>query len=450
MGSSFEGLWKQAAKLAKIASYGTAAAILLTGCGSEKNGTGETAVLASAPVSVVVSPVVQRTVPLFTELTARTDAAESVDIRARVKAFLQAQSYTEGTMVKAGQVLFTLDKREYEAQLNQAKAQLAKANADLAQARERSTVDTAQANLQIAVAQLNKADTDVRRLKPLAEQQAVPQQDLDNALAFQQGAKADVEGRLAALSTAKVNQTSAIGQAQAAVESANANIRQAELNVEYCTVTTPIAGIAGTRQVAPGNLVGQGDPTLLTTVSKVNPMRVFVSISEAEYLTYQRLKSQGKLNRGSELELILADGSVFPHKGKIIIADRAVDLKTGTLSLVAEFLNPDAVIRPGQFGRVRLAATVAENALLVPQKAVTEIQSTKVVLVVGSDNKVAMRSVTLGDRVGSDYIITDGVKAGERVIVEGLQKARPGITVSPTEQPVTSESTTASKESKGE
>jgi membrane fusion protein, multidrug efflux system len=162
------------------------------------------------------------------------------------------------------------------------------------------------------------------------------------------------------------------------------------------------------------------------------------------------LKSQGKLNRGSELELILADGSVFPHKGKIIIADRAVDLKTGTLSLVAEFLNPDAVIRPGQFGRVRLAATVAENALLVPQKAVTEIQSTKVVLVVGSDNKVAMRSVTLGDRVGSDYIITDGVKAGERVIVEGLQKARPGITVSPTEQPVTSESTTASKESKGE
>jgi membrane fusion protein (multidrug efflux system) len=366
-----------------------------------------------------------------------------VDIRARVKAFLTTQDYSEGTMVKAGQVLFTLDKREYEAQLMQARAQLAKAEAELAQAKEKSVVDTAQANLQIALARLNKTNQDVKRLKPLAAVRAVPQQDYDDALAAQQAAKADVEGGEASLNTAKVNQTASILQAQAAVEAANASIRTAELNVEYCTITTPINGIAGTRLVAPGNLVGQGEPTLLTTVSNVNPMRVFLSISEREYLNYQRMRAEGKLKAGTELELIMADGSVFPEKGRIIIVDRAVDLKTGTLSIVAEFPNPKALLRPGQFGRVRMAATVAENALLVPQKAVTEMQSAKVVYVVGDNNQVALRSVVLGERVGQDYIVTEGLKAGERIIVEGLQKVRAGAIVNPTSQPVTSE--TASK-----
>jgi membrane fusion protein (multidrug efflux system) len=395
-------------------------------------------------VSVVVAPVLQKSVPLYTELTARTDASDSVDIRARVKAFLLTQSYVEGTMVSAGQVLFTLDKREYEAQLMQAKAQLDKAQADLAQAQEKTVVDTAQANVGIAVAQLNKTDQDVKRLKPLAEKRAVPQQDYDNALASQQAARADLEGRQSSLNTAKVNQKASIDQATAAVEAAKANIRQAELNVEYCTITTPISGLAGTRQVAPGNLVGNGEATVLTTVSKVNPMRVYVSISEAEYLKYQEMKAQGKLRGGAgNLSLVLADGTVFPEKGRIIIADRAVDLKTGTLSLIAEFPNPKGLLRPGQFGRVRFAATVAENALLVPQKAVTEMQSAKTVFVVDSGNKVALRSVTLGDRVGEDYIVTEGLKAGERIIVEGIQKARPGETVNPTEQPLTSETPSA-------
>jgi len=421
-----------------------AAAIFLTGCGRETKEANGAA--AGPPVSVVVTPVVQKTVPLFTELTARTDATASVDVRARVKAFLQSQEYTEGTMVKAGQVLFTLDKREYVAQLMQARAQLAKAQADLTQAQDKTVVEIAQANVQIAVAQLNKTDQDVRRLKPLAELRAVPQQDYDNALVAQQAAKANLEARQASLNTAKVNQTASVQQAQAAVESSQASIRQAELNLEYCTITTPIDGIAGTRQVAPGNLVGQGEATLLTTVSNVNPMRVFLSISESDYLKYQRMRDQGKLQgRSGELALILADGSVFPEKGHIIIADRAVDLKTGTLSIVAEFPNPKALLRPGQFGRIRLAARVADNALLVPQRAVTEIQSTKVVYVVGAGNKVALRTVTLGDRVGQDYIVTEGVKAGERIIVEGLQKARPGATVNPADQPVSSEKKLAKK-----
>jgi membrane fusion protein (multidrug efflux system) len=342
-------------------------------------------------------------------------------------------------MVQKGQVLFTLDKREFEAAAMTARAQLAKAESDLAQARDRSNVQTAEANLQIAQAHLNKADQDVKRLKPLAEQRAVPQQDYDNALAYQQGGQADVEGRKAALNTAQVNQKAAIQQSEAAVESAKAAIRQAELNLEYCTITSPISGIAGTRLVAPGNLVGQSEATLLTTVSNVNPMRVYISISEAEYLQLQRLRQEGKLRSGSELDLVLADGTTFPHKGRIIIADRAVDLKTGTLSIVAEFPNPNALLRPGQFGRVRLAATVAENALLVPQKAVTQLQSTNVVYTVGEGNKVAIKSVSLGDRVGQDYIVTEGVKAGDRIIIEGIQKARPGATVNPTNQPMTAE-----------
>jgi len=414
--------------------------MLLAGCGNDQKLVKAAGPSDAPAVSVVVATVVQKTVPLFTELTARTDATDTVDIRARVKAYLKAQSYAEGTMVKAGQVLFTLDKREYEAQLMQAEAQLARAEADLAQAKEKSVVDVAQANLQIAVAQLNKSDQDVNRLKPLAQVKAVPQQDYDDALAKQQAAQADIQGRQAALNTSKVNQAASILTTQAAVEAAKAGIQQAKLNVEYCNVTSPITGIAGIRQVAPGNLVGQGEATLLATVSNVNPMRVYVSISEREYLIYQRMRTEGKMKGAGDLQLILADGSTFPEKGRIIIADRAVDLKTGTLSFVAEFPNPKAVLRPGQFGRVRLAATVAENALLVPQKAVTQMQSANVVYVVGDNNKVALRSVVLGARVGSDYIITDGVKAGERVIVEGLQKARPGSTVNPTDRPLSSES----------
>ena len=446
MSSSLECLSESETGIVMIAILLTISPIWLTSCKSGGTETKGEADRASAGVSVVVAPVVQKSVPILTELTARTDATDSVDIRARVKAFLQTQDYTEGTMVKAGQVLFTLDKREYEAQLMQNRAQLAKAQADLAQAQEKSVVETAQANLQIARAQLNKTDLDVKRLKPLAEVRAVPQQDYDNALASQQAARAQVESRQATLDTAKVNQEASIQVAQSAVEAAKANIREAELNLEYCRITSPINGIAGVRQVAPGNLVGQGEPTLLTTVSNVNPMRVYVSISERDYLTYQRMKTEGKLRKGAELELVLADGSTFPEKGRMIIADRAVDLKTGTLSLVAEFPNPKALLRPGQFARVRFAASVAENALLIPQKAVSEIQSTKVVYAVGADNKDVVHSVTLGDRVGQDYVVLDGVKAGDRIIIEGIQKARPGATVTPVEQPASSETASARRE----
>ncbi len=418
------------------ATASCALALMLSGCGEKKPEAAKGAAAAAA-VPVVTTNVRQATVPVYSEITARTDSPETVNVEARVAAFLKSQHFEEGRQVQKGQLLFTLDDREYAAKLQQAKASLAKAEADLASARDRATVASAEANLEVAKAQLGKANQDVARLKPLAEQQAVPQQDYDNALAMQKAAMADVASRNASLETARVNQKTSIGQAEAAVLTAKAQIVQAELDVSYCHITAPISGLIGTRQVAPGNLVGKTGPTLLATISVLNPIRALLSISESEYL---RLVKRHKAATGAiPLELILADGSTFSQKGRIIIADRAVDLQTGTLSLIAEFPNPDNLLRPGQFGRVRAAVEMAENALLVPQKAVTEMQSAKIVYVVSSENKVQLRTVVLGQRVGQDYIVTEGLKPGEKIIVEGLMKVRPGSTVVPTDKPATSE-----------
>jgi membrane fusion protein (multidrug efflux system) len=314
---------------------------------------------------------------------AQTDAKETVEIRARVQAFLEAQHFTEGTIVKKDQLLFTLDKREYEAKLQQAKAQL-----------------------EVALARLGKAETDERRLKPLAERKAVPQQDYDDAAANLLSAKA-------------------------AVSAARSGVVAAELDLSYCTIKSPIAGLIGKRLVAPGNLVGKGEATLLDTVSSIDPIRVNGTISEAEYLRFfAQRKERG--NSSTPLELMLADGSVFPHKGKIVIVDRAVDQKTGTLNFSAEFPNPEGQLRPGQFGRIRAVVEMARDAIVVPKRAVQEIQGMQTVLVVGADDMVALRTIKPGETVGDSLIVRDGLKPGERVIVDGVQKARPGSKVNPT------------------
>jgi len=281
----------------------------------------------------------------------------------------------------------------------------------------------------VALARLGKAETDERRLKPLAERRAVPQQDYDNATANLDGARADVASRRASLNTAQIQQKSNIEQAEAAVQAAKAAITQAELNVSYCTIRSPLEGLIGERKVSPGNLVGRGEATLLDTVSSIDPIRVLLSISDAEYLRFtgNRKKREG----AAALELILSDGSVFPQKGRMVTVDRAVDLKTGTLSLIAEFPNPNGLLRPGQFGRIRAAVEIAENVTLVPQRAIQEIQGTKTVLVVGADNLVTLRTIQPGESVGDLLIVHDGVKPGERVIVDGIQKARPGSPVNP-------------------
>jgi membrane fusion protein (multidrug efflux system) len=374
-GRSRARLWVGLAALSALA--------LLSACGKGQEQKAPAA--PPPPPPVVVAEVVQKTVPIYGEFVAQTDARETVEIRARVQAFLEAQHFTEGTIVKKGQLLFTLDRREFEAKLQQAKAEL-----------------------DVALARLGKAETDERRLKPLAERKAVPQQDYDNAAANLLSAKANVSA-------------------------ARAQVVAAELDLSYTTIRSPITGLIGKRLVAPGNLVGKGEATLLDTVSSIDPIRVNATISEAEYLRFFAQHKRGGNGAGSGLlELILADGSLYPFKGKLVIVDRAVDQKTGTLDFAAEFPNPEGLLRPGQFGRVRAVTEMAKDAIVVPKRAVQEIQGMQTVLVVGADDKVALRTIQPGETVGNLLIVREGLKPGERVIVDGVQKARPGSKVAPT------------------
>ena len=254
----------------------------------------------------------------------------------------------------------------------------------------------------------------------------------------QQVAKANVDASQANYETTVLNQKVSVDQATAAVSAGESAVKNAELDLSYCTITAPLDGLIGQRLVSPGNLVGRGEPTLLATISALDPLRVSFALSESEYLTMARRMGKS-VRKPVPLELILADGTVHPHKGKVTIAERAVDEKTGTLTIVAEFPNPERMIRPGQFGKVRGAIATAENAILIPQVAVMEQQSAKTVFVVDTENKVALRTVTLGDRFENLIIVKEGVKPGERVITEGLQKVRPGMVVTPTEKPPAAE-----------
>jgi membrane fusion protein (multidrug efflux system) len=386
------------------------------------------------PPAVVVVEVAKQNVALSAEFVARTEAVPTVEIRARVPGVLEEVRFREGSEVKRGQVLFVIQQDEYKAAVQSARAQLAKAQADLTRARDISVVDRARANLDQAKADLGKSRQDVARYRPLAEAQAIPQQDLDTAVSKEQVSSAAVEGAEAALKDTVLNQRTAIQLAQAAVESASAAVTQAELNLKYTVIESPVTGIVSKLAVDTGNLVGKGEPTLLATVSSINPIFVDFSITEAEYLRLvKRIPGLGRgevpRNRAPSLELMLSDGALFPHKGRPIFIDRAIDLKTGTIPVRAEFPNPELVLRPGQFGRVRAVTEEVRDAVLVPQVAVQELQGVKTVLVVGEGDKVALRTVTLRDPYQQFYIVSAGLKPGERVIVEGIQKARPGTQV---------------------
>ncbi len=411
------------------------AVTLLTASACDRKAKEVKGTAASPPPAVVVAMVEQRTVPIVRDFVARTEAIPTVDVRARVPGVLEKVLYKEGSEVKQGQVLFEIQRAEYSASLDSAKAQLAKANADLIRAKDTSVVERARAQLEQRKADLEKANRDVLRYQPLAEARAIPQQDLDTARSAEKVAAAGVDVAEAALKDSQLAQRTQIQLSEAAVESAKAAVTQADLNLGYTQVTAPISGIIGKIMVDPGNLVGKAEPTLLTTISAVDPIYAEFPVAEADYLKLAaqiRLDAQGR-GRDTErrLQLFLADDTVFPEKGRFVFVGRGFDPKTGTINVQAEFPNPKRVLRSGQFARVRGTVEERPDAVLVSQLAVQEQQGAKTVMVVEAGDKVALRPITLGDRVGDLYIVTAGLKAGERVIVDGAQKVRPGMQVKP-------------------
>jgi membrane fusion protein (multidrug efflux system) len=335
------------------------------------------------PPEVQVAAVVQKDVPIYIELVGATLGSEDVEVRARVEGYLVSVNFTEGSFVKKGQLLYKIDPQPLQAALAQA-----------------------QANLDTARAGLDKTNNDVNRYKPLAEQKAVSQQELDNALSAQQAA-------------------------QFQVTAYGAQVEKAKLDLAYTTITSPLDGIIGTTQKKVGALVGRGENTLLNTISQVNPILFRCAIAEAEYLRIARdaaVKNRS-LEKQYGVELILADGTVFNHKGRLDAIERAVDPTTGTLTGQFSFPNPERILRPSQYGRARFVTDVKQDALLVPQLAVQEIQGLYSVMVVKPDATVEQRMVKAGERVGNLWIIDSGLKPGEKVIVEGLQKVKPGVQV---------------------
>lgn len=410
--------------------------LLTTTVGCDRSAKAAKSAEAPPPTTVMVADVVQKSVPIYREFTARTEAVPTIEVRARVAGVLEDVLFKEGSEVKAGQTLFLIQREEYAAQLDSAKAQLAKAQADLTRARDTSVVDRFRATLNQRQADLGKAQQDVNRYRPLAQARAIPQQDLDTALSQEKVAQAGVTAAEAELRDAELAQRTQIQLSEAAVNSAKAAVAQAQLNVDYTTVKSPVTGVVGKVQVDRGNLVGKSEPTLLATVSSIDPIYADFPIAETDYLKLApriKLDPSGRAAEGTGpvLSLLLADGSVFPHKGRVVFVDRAVDTKTGTINIRASFPNPDKIVRPGQFGRVRGIIDERPNAVLVPQRAVMDQQGTKVVYVVGADNKVALKPVTLDERIDDTTIVTAGLASGERVIVEGMQKVRPGMQVKP-------------------
>jgi membrane fusion protein, multidrug efflux system len=364
--------------------------LLLLGCSkgndTTNNKTTQQRPGANAPAPlVVVSAVLQKTVPIYQEYVGRTEAANTVEIRSQVTGVLQSINFTEGSLVQKGQLLFVIDPSTYQAALNQTRATLVQRQAAY-----------------------EKAKQDVARYTPLAQQNAIPREQLDTAIATQQ-------------------------QEAANVEAARAQVRQAELNVGYTRIHAPMTGNIGPAQVKIGGLVQQGQ-TLLDTIYSVNPMYVTFSVSETQYLDYQK-RIRKQQTSPAPMKLILADGSEYPHPGSFNMAAPEVTPTTGTLSLRAEFPNPESLLKPGLFVRLRLTVEQKPNALLVPQQAVQTLQGVQSVLVVGNDNTVVNRTITTGGRVGDYQIVQNGVKAGEKVIVEGAQRVQPGMQVKPQEQP---------------
>src|SRR5258708_3625254 len=384
--NTFTGSMNHMQKRKEVVSTKVLAFLLLAGLTLAMIGCGRTQAAApSPPPEVRVAPVIQQDVPVYSEWVATLDGYVNAEIRPQVSGYIVKQDYKEGSLVRKGQLLFQIDPRPFKASLDRAKGDLAQAQA-----------------------QLGKSTLDVERDTPLAEARAIAKSQLDNEIQAKLGAKAGVE-------------------------SSKAAVEQAELNLEWTKVISLVDGIAGIAQVQIGNLVGPN--AVLTSVSQVEPIKAFFPISEHEYVLVQKSNAVSAKHTssffGKSLELILTDGSVYPQKGKILLADRQVDSSTGTIRIVAAFPNPGNILRPGQYGRVRVETTMKNGALLVPQSAVAQSQGSYQVAVVGSDHKVNVRTVKPGETVGTMWVIDEGLKPGEQVAVEGLQQLKEGTMVTP-------------------
>ena len=351
-------------------------------------------------VDVEVAPVEQKDVKIYVEHIGTLDGFVNADVRAQVSGYLLRQDYQEGAFVKKDQLLFEIDPRPFQAVLDQAKGQLAQANAALANAE----------------AVQRRTELDVEKYAPLAKEQAASQQDLDNAVQNNLAAKASV------------------ATAQAQIQTYQAAVDTAKINLDFTRLIAPIDGIAGQAQLQVGALVSPASGAV-TSVSTVNPIKAFFTVSEAEYLAWrQRYPTETSTQEASKalhLQLILADGSTYVHEGIFDFADLKIDEGTGAIRICALFPNPYAILRPGGYARVRAVIRTEHNALVVPQRAVSELQGSYQVAVVDAENKVSIRPVKVGDTSGSEWVIAEGLKAGERVVAEGVQKVRPGMTVSP-------------------
>ena len=357
------------------------------------------------PPAVQVAAVLERDVPVWVEAIGETRGSEEVEIRARVQGFLQSATFQEGSYVRRGQLLYTIDPREHETTVAQAKGQLARAEADLV-----------------------RLEQDVARYEPLVARNAIPRQQYETAVAQ-------------------------ASSGRATVESAEAGLEAARIDLGYTRVVAPTDGIVGKSEVSVGNLVGRGGATLLTTISQVDPIHLRFSVSERDYLRFanrrkealERYLAEGasaeaarEALRSDEapFEMILADGSTHPHRGRLVFADRLVDPTTGTLLMEVAFANPDKIVRPGQYGRARVAVDVLKGAILVPQKAVSELQGLRTVYVLGEGNRIESRPVRMGPRVGTLWAVESGLAPSDKVVVEGIQKIGPGIAVRPIVVPI--------------
>jgi membrane fusion protein (multidrug efflux system) len=399
----------------------------LAGCG--KSGP---VVNAAAPPPQPVSFVElqPQTVPVYAEYAAQTFARDAVEIRGQVDGYIRRRLFETGADVKAGQVLYVLDLRPYEADVAKAQGDVAQSEANAEFAQKQVALLQAEADLAQAEANELKARQDVDRLTPLVKADAAAQQDLDAAVAQLNANKANVNSRKANVEQTRLSTRNQIAVAAAQVKANQALLNSARLNLEYATITAPIGGRIGDSLIPVGGLVTKNSATPLTTVQPLDPIWVRFKVSESDYLKFLKQSGPDDL-RHSSLALLLADNTTYPIMGRFQDASNQVDAKTGTLELQATFPNPKHELLPGQFGRVRVRVRERRDVLLVPQRAITELQGSQSVLTVGSGNKVEARNVVLGDRTEGKWIVEQGLKAGDRVIIDGLMTLRPGAPVTP-------------------